>query len=61
MTLETMLVGAQLRGLSISAFDLMNPGQIVDYCLEYNETVLPDGTPGEQSVREAGQLDFDTF
>lgn len=56
-----MLVGAQLRGLSISALDLMNPGQIVDYCLEYNETVLPDGTPGEQSVREAGQLDFDTF
>ena len=56
-----MLVGAQLRGLSISAFDLMNPGQIVDYCLEYNETVLPESASSEPLVREAGQFDFDTF
>lgn len=61
MTLETMLVGAQLRGLSISAFDLMNPGQIVDYCLEYNETVMPESASSGSPVREAGQFDFDTF
>lgn len=56
-----MLVGAQLRGLSISAFDLMNSGQIVDYCLEYNETVLPESASNEPLVRKAGQFDFDTF
>lgn len=46
---------------NLQSFDLMNPEQTVDYCLEYNETVLPEGTPGEQTVREAGQFDFDTF
>lgn len=31
----------------------------MNYCLEYNETVLPEGTPGEHTVREAEQFDFD--
>lgn len=43
----------------LQAFDLMNPEQTADYCLEYNETVLPKGTPGEHTVREAEQFDFD--
>lgn len=55
------MVGAQLRGLSIQTFELLNPGQIVDYCLEYNEMVLGMGGEGRSEMREATQLDFDLF
>ncbi len=54
------MVGAQLRGLDVSTFELLNPGQIVDYCIEYNETISP-GKHDSGGVREATQLDFDKF
>lgn len=56
-----MMVGAQLRGLSISAFDLMNPGQIVDYCIEYNSAIDRNTDNNAGNIRNAGQLDFDMF
>ena len=55
------MVGAQLRGLDIQTFEILNPGQIVDYCLEYNETVLGKEEMEEGGVREATQMDYDLF
>lgn len=53
------MVGAQLRGLDISSFKLLNPGQIVDYCIEYNNTIYSNKK--ENNSREATQADFDRF
>ena len=53
------MVGASLRGLSLLMFEKMTPGQIVDYCIEYNNVLSQDKTEDEQ--RTATQADFDTF
>lgn len=53
------MVGASLRGLSLLMFDKMTPGQIVDYCIEYNNVVNSEESDKEE--RTAGQADFDSF
>ena len=58
MTLENMMVGAVMRGLSIDAFENMSPGQIVDYCIQYNNTINEEK---EDKERMATQEDFDRF
>lgn len=39
-------------------FDEMNPGQIVDYCIEYNNFYFEDE---KELVRNATQADFNNF
>ncbi|MGE9896608.1 hypothetical protein ACQQ97_06950 [Anaerovoracaceae bacterium SGI.195] len=53
------MVGAVTRGLSLDSFYGMNPGQIIDYCIEYNNTMIADDE--EESVRVGTQADFDKF
>lgn len=53
------MVGAQFRGLDVASFDLLNPGQIVDYCMEYNAQL--NGVADDGGVRTATQADFDNF
>lgn len=53
-----MMVAATSRGMSIEAFSDLNPGQIVDFCLQYNAIFDPDGY---NYIQEAGQKDFDRF
>lgn len=53
-----MLVGASLRGLNIDIFYNMSPGQIVDYCIAYNNIMFDKN---EDEERIATQEDFDKF
>ena len=52
------MVGATSRNLILEMFEELTPGQIVDYCIAYNNTF--DGKK-ETGDREAIQLDFDKF
>ena len=53
------MVGASLRGLSLLMFEKMTPGQIVDYCIEYNNVLEYDQE--EDQEKTATQADFDRF
>ena len=48
------------RGLSLSAFELLTPGMIIDYIVTYNNTHLTDEEKADE-VRLATQSDFDQF
>lgn len=52
------MTGAISRGLSLSDFEKMTIGQIVDYVITYNEI---HSDKKEQEEREANQSDFDSF
>lgn len=59
MSLETLMVGATQRGLTIDDVKEMDIGDIVDYVIEYNNMMeTDDDKPG---VRMATQADFDSF
>lgn len=53
-----MMIGAVQRGLSLDMFDELNPGQIVDFCIEYNNYINPKQ---KDYVRDATQSDFNNF
>ena len=52
-----MLVRALERGLTISDFDLLTVGMVLDYIIEYNRLHSEQKDP----VRTATQGDFDGF
>lgn len=52
------MAGAIARGLSLSDFEKMTIGQIVDYVITYNEIHSEEKEPEE---RQANQSDFDNF
>jgi hypothetical protein len=52
------MVGATQRGLTIDDIKEMDIGDIVDYCIEYNNMMSVDSEP---SVRQATQADFDNW
>ena len=58
VTIETLMIGATMRGLSLEMFETMNPGQIVDYCIAYNNTVA---SYKNDSEIVASQAEFDAF
>lgn len=51
------MIGSTMRGLTLDMFDKMNPGQIVDYCIAYNNIL----DPAEEQEKIATQRDFDAF
>ena len=55
---EDMMVGATSRNLILEMFEELISGQIVDYCIAYNNTFDSRKETGD---REAIQLDFDRF
>lgn len=55
------MVGATTRGLGIEVFDALNPGQIMDYCIEYNAQLDTGKGKPDDFTRDANQLDFDRF
>ena len=59
ITLETLMVGATTRGLGLEMFFNMSPGQIIDYCIEYNNTL--NVSDNEEVEIVATQLHFDRF
>lgn len=59
VTLEDMMIGATARGLGLDMFEEMNPGQIVDFCIAYNNYQL--GEDETNNINYASQNDFDKF
>lgn len=47
------------RGLSLSDFDYMTVGMIIDFIVTYNNENTKD--ENEDEVRNANQADFDSF
>lgn len=54
------MVGATSRGMDLVNFKDLNPGQIVDFCIEYNN-IFVDNEKDETNERKAKQSDFDRF
>lgn len=52
------MTGAISRGLNLSDFKEMNIGQIVDYCIEYNNVHTENK---KNKSRKAMQEDFNNF
>lgn len=61
--IETIITGAVQRGLSFEGIKEMTIGQIVDFCIEYNEINEPDDKKKKRrrNVRKATQADWDAF
>lgn len=56
------MAGAIQRGLTLSDFNDLTVGQIVDYCIEYNNSnYVEDEEEKEDTVREATQEDMDRW
>lgn len=53
------MVRALERGLSLSDFEVMTIGMIIDYIITYNNLNINEDEKNE--VREATQADFDAF
>lgn len=51
------MVKSYLRNLSVQMFSELTPGQIVDYCIEYNNILNSEN----DTERTANQRDFDRF
>lgn len=56
------MTGAIQRGLSLSDFNSMTIGQVVDYCITYNElNDLGEDEEEKPKTRIASQEDWDRF
>ena len=53
------MTGAIARGLSLSDLDNMTVGDVVDYCITYNEIMNPDEE--KVKIRQATQKDWDSL
>ena len=58
MTTEILMLRALERGLSLSDFDYMTVGMIIDFIVAYNNERIEDQ---EEESRQATQDDFDRF
>lgn len=54
------MTGALTRGLTLSDFKNMTIGDVVDYCIAYNNAYY-SGEDEESTTRSASQKDFDNF
>lgn len=57
MSTEQVMSGAIGRGLCLGDFEVLDVGQIVDYCTTYNNSMCDD----EVDYMLACQDDFDNF
>ena len=55
------MAGALTRGLTLSDFKSMTIGDVVDYCIAYNNTNYSKEAEDEDTVRKASEKDFDSF
>ena len=56
------MAGALTRGLTLSDFKSMTIGDVVDYCIAYNNANYSnDEDEDKEKVRKASQKDFDNF
>nr|DAJ30362.1 MAG TPA: hypothetical protein [Caudoviricetes sp.] len=55
------MAGALTRGLTLSDFKSMTIGDVVDYCIAYNNANYNEEDEDKGKVRKASQKDFDSF
>lgn len=55
------MAGALTRGLTLSDFKSMTIGDVVDYCIAYNNAQIESDKEDEPTTRKASQKDFDNF
>ncbi len=55
------MAGALTRGLNLSDFKNMTIGDVVDYCIAYNNAHYIEEDEDKEKVRKASQKDFDSF
>lgn len=55
------MAGAMMRGLQFADMKEMTIGEIVDYCIVYNNINTPTDEKEEDKVTRATQADFDKF
>ncbi|MDU1176273.1 MAG: hypothetical protein E6987_01560 [Peptoniphilus harei] len=55
------MAGALTRGLTLSDFKSMTIGDVVDYCIAYNNANYSNEDEDKDKVRKASQKDFDSF
>lgn len=60
MNLEKLIIAGVDRGLSYEAIMRMDAGQLVDYCLEYNQ-IHSKQNEDKPKKRKATQTDWDDF
>lgn len=54
------MVGASMRGMPLQMFEDMTIGQIIDFCITYNNINASDNEEdGRPKIRRATQEDFD--
>ncbi|MPN14338.1 hypothetical protein SDC9_161665 [bioreactor metagenome] len=53
------MVGASIRGMPLQMFEDMTIGQIVDYCITYNNMQDEEKDEDSPRIRKATQEDFD--
>ena len=60
---DGILIGAISRGLSYEGISEMEIGQVVDYCIEYNEfeKINDKSESANTTVRQATQADWDAL
>lgn len=62
MTLNTVLLAAMERGLTVSDVRRMTIGQVVDFCQAYNERLeRAERQKDKPKVRAATQADIDAY
>lgn len=57
-----LIAGALNRGLTLKDFNELTIGQIVEYCITYNEVNNTDDEEKEETtIKKATQEDWDSF
>lgn len=60
VTFDDIVAGALSRGLTVADFDDMDIGDVVDYCITYNNNIDTEKKDDEER-RQATQEDWDNF
>lgn len=61
MNLEKLIIAGVDRGLTYEAIMRMDAGELVDYCLEYNQIHSRQQNEDKPKKRKATQTDWDDF
>lgn len=61
INLDIIVISAIERGLDYSAVSKMSIGQIVDFCIEYNNRQQKNEEKNKPKARKATQQDIDAF
>ena len=61
VTIEDIMIGALSRGLSYDAIEKMTIGQVVDFCIAYNQKNGIEEKAEKPKTRKATQTDWNAL